>query len=325
MASDAAQLNPWLSRGNALACAALVVAIAYVVIRTVYLFLDDAAGSTPPAVYGTVSSNPSQTTATGRKVDASALALLHLFGEEGVKPVAQTVPQDVDAPKTRLSLELQGVFVSDDENQSTAMIAEARKESQLYRIGDQVPGNATLAAVYADRVLLNLNGRLEALYFPEARITGGVAGGAASSSSSVGPRSVSARTGRVTGGSRPAPRNTAGLTAMGNDMGMPTPEQAEAIVNELREQITANPEAVLDQFGLATNNGRGYRITDSGNPALAAIGARPGDVILTVNGRSVGDPATDVGLIQDVMDSGCLKVGVDRNGTQFNAEICPGQ
>lgn len=323
MASDAAQLNPWLSRGNALACAALVVAIAFVLVRAVYLFLDDAAGSTAPSVYGAVSSSTPQTGVSGRRVETSALALLHLFGEEGKPAAAQTVPQDVNAPKTRLSLELQGVFVSADEDQSTAMIAEARKDSQLYRIGDKVPGNATLAAVYADRVLLNLNGKLEALYFPEARASGGLAANRASTTT-PGTRSVSARTGRVTGGGRPMPGNNPGLNAMGG-MGMPGMEQAEAVVNELREQINANPEAVLGQFGLASNNGRGYRITDGGNPALAAIGGRPGDVILTVNGRSVGDPATDVGLIQDVMESGCLKVGVDRNGTQFNAEICPGQ
>ena len=127
MASEAAQLNPWLSRANTLACAALVVAIAYVLVRTVYLFLDDAAGSTAPAVYGTSSSAASfqSGAAGGRRVDASALSMIHLFGEEGARPAAQAAPQDVAAPKTRLSLELQGVFVSEDENKSTAMISEA--------------------------------------------------------------------------------------------------------------------------------------------------------------------------------------------------------
>lgn len=324
MASEAAQLNPWLSRGNAFACAALVVAIAYVLVRTVYLFLDDAAGSAPPSVYGSVSQTTPQPGATSRRIDAGALALLHLFGEEGAKPAAQVAPQDVNAPKTRLSLELQGVFVSEDENKSTAMISEARKESQLFHIGDKVPGNATLAAVYADRVLLNLNGKLEALYFPESRAMGG---GLTSSrpGTSQGPRSVSARTGRVSGATRRGFEADPRLGGMGGMGGMPGAEQAEAVVNELREQISANPDAMLGQFGLTTNNGRGYKITDSSNPALVAIGGRPGDVILTVNGRSVGDPATDVALIQDVMESGCLKVGVDRNGTQFNAEVCPGQ
>lgn len=321
MASEAAQLNPWVSRANALACATLVVSIAYVLVKSVYLFLDEAAGSTAPVVFGASASGVSPSSAGSRRVDASALALLHLFGEEGAKPVAQAAPQEVEAPKTRLSLELQGVFVSEDDKKSSAMISEARKESQLYRIGDRVPGNATLAAVFADRVLLNLNGRLEALYFPESRMAGGLVPGTGAAAMNLqGPRSVSARTGRITGAPPPG--------AMGMDAGMggmPTPEAAEAVVNQLREEISANPDAVLGQFGLTTNNGRGYKITDSSNPALVAIGGRPGDVILTVNGRSVGDPAADVSLIQEVMESGCVRVGVDRSGRQFNAEFCPGQ
>jgi general secretion pathway protein C len=325
VASEAAQLNPWLSRANALACAALVVSIAYVLVKTVYLFLDDAAGSTAPVVYGSASQGASPAGSAGRRVDAAALSLLHLFGEEGAKPVVQAAPQDVAAPKTRLSLELQGVFVSEEENKSTAMISEARRESQLYRIGDRVPGNATLAAVFADRVLLNLNGKLEALYFPESRMAGGMMPGAGGPGAMnlQGPRSVSARTGRVSGAPQPG-MGVSGGGGMGG-VGMPSSEAAEAVVNQLREEISANPDAVLGQFGLATNNGRGYKVTDSSNPALTAIGGRPGDVILTVNGRSVGDPAADVALIQEVMESGCVKLGAERDGRQFNAEFCPGQ
>lgn len=320
MASEAAQLNPWVSRANALACAALAVAIAYVMVKAVYLFLDDAAGSVAPVVYGTAPQAGGAQAGSGRRVDASALALMHLFGEEGAKPVQQAAPKDVNAPKTRLSLELQGVFVSADENKSTAMISEARKESQLFHIGDKVPGNATLAAVYPDRVLLNLNGKLEALYFPESRN----ASGFSPASASAGPRptrSVSARTGRV-GSANSA--TASGISSMAG-RGMPGADQADAVVKALQEEIGANPDAVLGQFGLSTNNGRGYKITDTSNPALVAIGARPGDVILTVNGRSVGDPQNDVTLMQEVMETGCVKVGIERSGRQFNAEACPGE
>lgn len=320
MASEVAQVNPWVMRANALACVALVVAIAFVLVKAIYLFLDDAAGWVPPVVYGNTPQGAGSTLARGRRVDASALALMHLFGEEGTKPVQQAAPKDVSAPKTRLSLELQGVFVAADENKSTAMISEARKESQLYRIGDKVPGNATLAAVYPDRVLLNLNGKLEALYFPESRSTMGMTSTRSVSSGPRPTRSVSARTGRVgstVGGARPMGTRSG--------RGMPGADQADAVIQALQEEIGSNPDAVLGQFGLTTNNGRGYKITDTANPALVALGARPGDVILTVNGRSVGDPQSDVTLMQEVMETGCVKVGIERNGRQFNAEACPGE
>ena len=319
MATEAAQLNSWVLRANTLACVGLVVAIAYVVVKSAYLFVDTSAGSVPPAVYGTQTA-ASSTPSNNQRVDVGALALVHLFGEEGAKPAVQAQPKEVNAPKTHLSLQLEGVFVAEDENKSTAMISEARKESQLYHIGDKVPGNATLAAVFSDRVLLNTNGKLEALYFPETQSGGGLTRSNTMSNNGNRPRSVSARTGRMSGG-RPA----FGAPGSMPPGGMPTPEQTQQVVEALKQEISSDPQAVLSQFGLATNNGRGYRITDTSNPALVAMGARPGDVILTVNGQSVGDPQADVNLLQQVMQSGCLKVGMEHSGRQYSTETCFGQ
>ena len=77
---------------------------------------------------------------------------------------------------------------------------------------------------------------------------------------------------------------------------------------------------MLGQFGLAPNNGRGYRVADNPNPMLAAVGARPGDVILAVNGQSVGDPAQDINLIEEVIQDGSVRVSMERNGRQFDSE-----
>ncbi len=318
MAAEATQLNPWVSRANALTCAGLAIAIAYVLVRIAYLFVDGSAGNVPPSVYGAASGPVSQI--QQRRVDAGAVALWHLFGEEGIKPVAQAQNQEVNAPPTRLSLELQGVFVAPKEEDSTAMISESRRESQLFRIGSKVSGNASLAAVFPDRVLLSINGKMEALYFPDANRGG--AGGPGGMSRAPLPggqpiRSVSARTGRVSELGRPA-----GAAPMGGMMGA---DQAREVVKALQAEMGDNPDAVLGQFGLASNSGRGYRITDSSNPALAAVGGRPGDVIVSVNGRAVGDPQADVNLIQEVMESGCAKLTIERSGRQFNAEACPGQ
>ncbi|MGB1060483.1 MAG: type II secretion system protein N, partial [Ketobacter sp.] len=208
---------------------------------------------------------------------------------EGQK-VVQEQPKDVNAPKTRLSLELQAVFVAPVEERSTAMIAESRKDSELYHIGDKVPGNVTLAAVYPDRVLLNRSGQLEALYFPE-NAKGGLT---RSDNRSANPRSRTTRNPRTSSSSR-----------------MP---------NSRSGQIQQDASEVLGQFGLASNNGRGYRVADNPNPMLAAIGAKPGDVILSVNGRSLGDPNQDVALIEQVMQDGTVRVSMERNGRQFDSE-----
>ncbi|HAR60730.1 MAG TPA: hypothetical protein DCS18_11115, partial [Alcanivorax sp.] len=69
----------------------------------------------------------------------------------------------VDAPDTRLSLELLGLFQTRDRDKSSAIIAEKGKDAELFHIGDAIPGNAELEDIYADRVILRRQGRLETL------------------------------------------------------------------------------------------------------------------------------------------------------------------
>ncbi|MBA53441.1 MAG: hypothetical protein CMK89_03210 [Pseudomonadales bacterium] len=310
------QLNPWVRRANSATCLVLVVATAFVLVKLVYLFVDTSVGSAP-SLYGQQNS-VSSPSGQQDKIDTSAIAMWSLFGKEGQKAVKTEQPKDVNAPVTRLSLELQAVFIAPVEDRSTAMIAEARKDSKLYRIGDKVPGNVTLAAVYQDRVLLNRNGQLEALYFPE-----NAKGGLTRSSGDANSRSRTSRNSRTTSSGR-APNGRPGFGS-GPTSSIASQQaqtaMAQQMVSTLREQIEQDPGEVLGQFGLASNNGRGYKVSDSPNPMLAAIGARPGDVILAVNGRNLGDPSQDVALIEQVMQDGSVRVSMERNGRQFDSEV----
>ena len=60
------------------------------------------------------------------------LASLKLFGQVQ----ATQAPAVVDAPETKLNLELQGVFLADVKKSSTAIVAEKGKTGELFRIGD---------------------------------------------------------------------------------------------------------------------------------------------------------------------------------------------
>lgn len=300
-----------------LACAILVVAIAYTLVRIVYLFVDSSVGPAPE-IYGSERASGVPVSRSAPKVDTSAIAVWSLFGKEGAKPEEKISPKDVDAPETRLNLELQAVFVAPVEENSTAMIAETRKDSLLYHIGDKVPGNATLEAVYSDRVLLNRSGMLEALYFPQ------------NSDSPAMTRSTSRSR-----ASQAGLRNTQNRTAVSNSRtsfgarpggGGMSPSDMQAamtgqMIGALREQVNEDPGQVLGQLGLVSNNGRGYVVSEGANPMLAAAGARPGDVILAVNGQPIGDPMQDVNLIESVMNDGSIRVSLERNGRAFESEF----
>lgn len=290
------------------------MAIAYVVVQIVYMFIDTSSGHSAPSVYGSNGGGSHLSSMKQDKVDTSAIAMWNLFGKQGQKVEQKAAPQDVNAPKTRLSLELQGVFIAPVEERSTAMIAESRKDSKLYHIGDKVPGNVSLAAVHSDRVLLNRNGKLEALYFTE-NSQGGLSKSSSRSSRSRADRS--SKSSRRT--SRAKPNRLTGVPS--GITSQARTAMASQMVSTLKEQVGQNPEAVLEQFGLQSNSGRGYRVSANANPMLAAVGAKSGDIIIAVNGRQLGDISQDINLIEDIMNEGTVRATLERNGTQFDSEV----
>ena len=95
----------------------------------------------------------------------------YLFGKLNSKPkIVETEQKDL--PKTRLRLTLTGIVAGQGKITPSALIEGPDKQTLLYKIGDDIPGNATLNNIYSDRVVLNRSGRLENLLFPEVS-TGG--------------------------------------------------------------------------------------------------------------------------------------------------------
>ena len=95
------------------------------------------------------------------QVDKVILSNLSLFGSVERR---NTVPIPVDAPETKLDLKLQGIFTAEDPENSAAIIKQ-RDKSDLYQIGDRISGNAVLAAVNNDHILIRRGSRLEKLLF----------------------------------------------------------------------------------------------------------------------------------------------------------------
>lgn len=212
------------------------------------------------------------------------VAKLHLFGTVGV--VTQ-VKEDrpTDAPKTRLRLMLKGVFMGDQGGESGAIIEEIGKTTSYYRIGDLLPGNASLEEVYSDRVLLRRSGKLETLSFEEKALTG-----------STIARNIK-------------PNNKAK-----NQRGrVDSPEQ---FIKEATQRLGDNPEKALQSVGLAPSADGGY-VYQGNNPMLAGMNLEKGDVILSVNGHTLGDVQKDKMLMKSLYEQGSLEVEVVRGGASF--------
>lgn len=101
------------------------------------------------------------------------LASLDLFGRAG----ETSGPSEIDTenlPETNLRLFLRGVLAADGEFPGSALIEDSESNTEAYLVGDELPGNAKLRSVHANRVIIERGGMLENLYFPEADDRSGV-------------------------------------------------------------------------------------------------------------------------------------------------------
>jgi general secretion pathway protein C len=205
---------------------------------------------------------------------ALKLAQAGLFGHADAPAASEALP------KTRLSLTLHGVLSYDqDEGGGVAIISGGGKGERPYRVGDALPGGATLKAVQARRVLLELGGRTEVLELPKLAISGAVARPAGAPSAPSG----------LDGGTR---------------------ERLLANPAELMKLIRAEPHRVDGRLA-------GYRIRPGQQPELfAALGFMPDDVILGIDNHPVTDSAAMARMMQDLRDASAVTVTVLRDGVE---------
>ena len=276
----------------------LGLGILYTLYTTAWSFLGDSTIAKANA-----SSTPTSTAPQARQkatpVDLQAIFAAKLFGDakaEAAKPVVEQT-----AVETRLPLKLLGVFVADAdtgaEAPSAAVIAESNNAGKLYRVGDQLPGAATLDAVHADHVTLLRSGTRELLRFPKIkpfRTTKIVEGGTGHTKAEA-PQAM-----------RRAPHEAKAA-----------PRPAQDFVAAYRSRLQEEPEQPLEEFDMEAVGG-GYRIGNLGDlPYLSQSGLRPGDLILSVNGRPVRDIDADQLAMDDLLAAGEVRIEVQRGERRF--------
>ena len=105
---------------------------------------------------------PSPQPRPDRKIDE-----YKLFGTPQSNDQQAAAIKTEDLPKTNLRLLLRGVSASTEIERASALIEGPDKETLKYAINDKLPGNAKLKSVHEKRIVIERNGRLENLYFPD--------------------------------------------------------------------------------------------------------------------------------------------------------------
>lgn len=283
-------INAWIARALGPLRWVFIVGIAYTLASTAMFF----ASGTPETVSAPQAAAPSQGSKAAASVNLGDILKAHLFGRAPDDEQARALQP---TEETRLPLTLQGVFVAEPPSDSAAIIARKGQAGRLYAIGDDLPGNATLRAVQAEQVILLRAGQHETLTFPEIKRFRRV---------QVSPPNASAN-------------NRQPPDAKPNDER--PPESAEELVERYRERLDDNPEGLLEELEIAPvsqGEAAGYRVGNLANlPYLSQTGLLAGDLILSVNGRPVGDAQADRSTFNDLLASGSVRIEVQRGERRF--------
>lgn len=245
--------------------ALLVIAIAWQLVQLTWLLLNPAESAPHPAASGPAAASRAQ------PIDIQRIARAALFGRANAP-----VQSDVNAPQTQSNLRLAGTIASSDPNKGYAIIGESGGAAKFYSTGDAVPGGARLHAVYADRVILDRNGQLEALALPR-----------------LNPNPMA---------------NVAAPPPAQNQFADNLRRIAETNPGALAEVIRPQPV-------FAGGTQRGYRVYPGRNrQQFAQLGLRPGDLILAINGTPLDDPNRGAEIFSTLGSSGRVTVNIERNG-----------
>jgi general secretion pathway protein C len=227
-----------------------------------------------PPVGAAFTPAPPGGTAARAPLDIAAILNAKLFGTAA----SQAAGDPSDAPPTSMPIVLAGVLADPDPQRGFAIIGESAAAAKLRRVGEALPGGATLHAIYGDRVIISRGGALESVTLP---------------------RQLS---------STPLVSN---LPPVGGEAGAAV-DRMRSLVQRDPGLIgdLMRPTKVFDKGQL-----RGYRVYPGRNPAaFSRLGLRPGDLITSINGTPLDDPSRGDEIMRTMGSAAEVRVSLIRNG-----------
>ncbi|MBR9871778.1 MAG: general secretion pathway protein GspC [Gammaproteobacteria bacterium] len=228
-----------------------------------------------PELYGQVSDAQGGLKGKG----LAPIAGYELFGRsESQAGVADVIRKT--APETGLRLRLEGVLIGQRPEDSGAIVAGSNGETEYYRVGDRLPGNAELAEVEPTRILIRRGGRYESLAFEEVL-------------------------------------GVDGIVAETPEEESPPAGSPDEFLASAKAQLDTQGAAALRAYGLslAGDNGQSGYVYDGSNAMLNAVNLKPGDVITALNGQRLGDFEQDKALFDEWRSQPRLDIEIERNGS----------
>ncbi len=272
-----------------IACVLLILLLMWQVVRLVLLMLSGPEVELDIPAARQLGSRPA-----AAPVD---IAGWHLFGRATVSN-----PLNLSAlPETPLDLQLRGIvsgMKSDQEGH--AIIVDGRGGQWVYKVGDSVPGDATVRAITPDQVILERNGQNETLSLPQL-LAGSSAAATARSAQNVRPGNLI----------NAAPTQLRGLR------GQPgiAPAISAPVGSISGAQLDTANLARLSQSVQVTPVNGGFKVFPGRNAAVfRQLGLHANDVITAVNGQPLSNVQAAMQIFQNLDNTSAITLSVRRGG-----------
>jgi general secretion pathway protein C len=294
----------------------LILWLLFSLARLIWSFLpaEQAMPEIPGIINPVVKVEPQRSAAD---LDIGELRQWHLFGEVGEErlPLAQeeiaapvaTAREGIEkgARETRLQLRLRGVVASTEDGLGHAII-EHRNKQAVYAVEDKLPlsGEVVLAKVMPRQVVLDNGGNYELLtLFEETELDAQVSS------------------------QRPINRAPQNRSASVDKRGE---AQATTLASGYRDRLYENPQSLADVVSVnaVRDNGelRGYRLSPGKDKAqFAQLGFKAGDLVTSVNGISLDDPANTMRLYQTMRTASEAVFEIERGDQPVSISVSLGE
>ena len=229
---------------------------------------------------------------TRESIDIKALKALALFGEPAKvteQPVKAAPAPVKEAKETVLNVKLNGVFASSNLAQAYAIISQGKQQS-LYRVGEALDNlrGVTLVSVLSDRVIIDNNGKNEAiLLYPE--------GEQISNASDTHYEDTLKK--------EPTLRGAVSRLAAG--------QKVQRLTDVIKISMARENGAVI---GFRVRPGRNRQIFDK-------LGLRTNDIVTAVNGTELSSPEVAMEMYRSMRNATEASIQIKRGDEQLSFDL----
>ena len=213
---------------------------------------------------------------------AQLIGRAYLFGKQQTEKAVFVETEN--APETKLNYKLRGIYYSELERLSSAIVETKINDSKYYRLNDELADNITLAAIESDHILINRYGKVERLNLEKS-----VAG--------------------------------AGAAAINRRSNNPNSLASTALLRSYKKRYVSNPMALAKRFQAipVSENGQniGFKLKAlRGESLLKKLNFQEGDVFTKVNGIGLDKPFQALDALKSLTTASNISVTVLRNGNE---------